>query len=122
MAVCTVVKSKGKIVVAFSEYMNFTMKPQVQFFLFVERYKVLLKLSLVLQHDLQFLERANLDKRLRDINQTCYVNKDFIVQVLVCTIKYEDERRPVVLGCAGCAMGYISVNPISTRGGQIMPT
>ena len=34
--------------------------------------------------------------------------------------------RPVVPGCAGCAMAHPdfgrSVNPISTRGGQIMPT
>ena len=61
------------------------MKTQVQFLLFLEHYKVLLRLSLVLHYVLQFLERANLDKRLRDINLTCYVNKDFIVQVLVCT-------------------------------------
>ena len=61
------------------------MKPQVQFFSFVEYHKVFLKLSLALQHVLQFLERAHVDKRLRDINLTCYVNKDFIVQVLVCT-------------------------------------
>ena len=34
--------------------------------------------------------------------------------------------RPVVPGCAGCAMAHpgfgISVNPISTKGGQIIPT
>ena len=71
---------------AFSEHMNFSMKLQVQFFSFVEYHKVLLKLSLALQHVLQFLERAHLDKRLRYINLTCYVNKDFIIQVLVCTI------------------------------------
>ena len=69
------------------------MKTQVQFLLFLEHYKVLLRLSLVLHYVLQFLERANLDKRLRDINLTCYVNKDFIVQVLVCTIKYEDQTK-----------------------------
>ena len=62
------------------------MVPQVEFFSFVGYHKVLLKLSLVLQHVLQFLERAHLDKRLRDINLICYVNKDFIVQVLLCTI------------------------------------
>ena len=36
------------------------------------------------------------------------------------------NSRPVVPGCAGCAMAHPdfdrSVNPISTRGEQIMPT